>query len=69
MATTLAGSGAAVVVAHHGEPDARPTWWRGSAPPAAVAFDGDLSTVAANERRLVRRRELGRVDVFVANAG
>ena len=72
MATTLAGSGAAVVVAHHGEPDraADVVAGIGAAGGVAVAFDGDLSTVAANERLVsFAARELGRVDVFVANAG
>ena len=72
MAAALAGSGAAVVVAHHGEPDraADVVAGIGAAGGVAVAFDGDLATVAANERLVsFAARELGRVDVFVANAG
>lgn len=72
MAETLAARGAAVVVAHHGEPA------RGeavverirTAGGRALAVDADLSRVDDN-RRLVERTvaELGRLDVFVANAG
>ncbi len=72
MAEELAGRGAAVVVGHHGASELadavvariRQTGAR------AIAVDGDLSTVADN-RRLVERavEQLGRVDVFVANAG
>ena len=72
MATALAGSGAAVVLAHHGEPGRADDVVAGiaAAGGVAVAFDGDLSTVAANERLVsFAARELGRVDVFVANAG
>ncbi len=72
MAAALAASGAAVVVAHHGEPDraADVVAGIGAAGGVAVAFDGDLATVAANERLVsFAARELGRVDVFVANAG
>src|SRR6188768_266258 len=72
MAEELAASGAAVTVAHHGEADlaaavvARIRSRGGS----AIAVDGDLSRVADNERLVDRTvRELGRLDVFVANAG
>ena len=72
MAEELAASGAAVTVAHHGEADlaaavvARIRSRGGS----AIAVDGDLSQVADNERLVDRTvRELGRLDVFVANAG
>jgi NAD(P)-dependent dehydrogenase (short-subunit alcohol dehydrogenase family) len=72
MAEALAARGAAVVVAHHGAAelaDAVVRRIRGTGA-HAVALEGDLSTVAAN-RRLVERAvsELGRLDVFVANAG
>lgn len=72
MAAALAGSGAAVVVAHHGEPDRAADVVAGiaAAGGVAIAFDGDLATVPANERLVsFAARELGRVDVFVANAG
>jgi NAD(P)-dependent dehydrogenase (short-subunit alcohol dehydrogenase family) len=72
MATALAASGAAVVVAHHGETNraeavvARISSEGGT----AHAFDADLSTVATN-RELVDHATVafGRLDVFVANAG
>ena len=72
MAETLAARGATVVVAHHDE--------RALAEDAlariravggcGIAIDVDLSQVDEN-RRLVARTvaELGRLDVFVANAG
>ena len=72
MAVALARTGVAVVVAHHGEgalaegvvSDIRS---RGG---VAHAFDTNLATVRAN-RELVDFAvdELGRLDVFVANAG
>ncbi len=72
MAEELAARGAAVVVGHHAAPAlaeavvARIEAGGGR----AIAVEGDLSTVADN-RRLVDRTvaELGRLDVFVANAG
>jgi len=72
MAEELAASGAAVTVAHHGEADLAAAVVdrirsRGG---SAIAVDGDLSRVADNERLVDRTvRELGRLDVFVANAG
>ena len=72
MATALARTGPAVVVAHHAEPElAEAVVARIRADGGeAHAFDADLSTVAAN-RELVAftLRELGRLDVLVANAG
>ena len=72
MAATLAASGAAVVVAHHreseraGEVVSRIRERGGT----AIAVDGDLSHVADNVELVDRTvRELGRLDVFVANAG
>lgn len=72
IAEALAAGGAAVVAAHHAEgrlADAVVARIRGSGG-TAVAFDADLSSVDAN-RRLVDFAvgELGRLDVFVANAG
>jgi 3-oxoacyl-[acyl-carrier protein] reductase len=72
MATALAASGVAVVVAHHDEPAladavvAQISAEGGTASP----FDGDLSTVEAN-RALVDFATVtfGRLGVFVANAG
>ena len=72
MAATLAASGAAVVVAHHREPEragevVSRIRERGG---TAIAVDGDLSHVADNVELVDRTvRELGRLDVFVANAG
>ena len=72
MAETLAAQGAAVVVAHHREQalaDGAVERIR-AAGGRALAVDADLSRVDEN-RRLVERTvaELGRLDVFVANAG
>jgi NAD(P)-dependent dehydrogenase (short-subunit alcohol dehydrogenase family) len=72
MAEELAAGGAAVAIAHHGAPElaaavvGRIEVLGGR----AIAIDGDLSLVADN-RLLVERtvEELGRLDVFVANAG
>ena len=72
MAEALAASGAAVVVAHHAEPEQAAAVVdrireRGA---VAIAVDGDLSRVSDNEELVERTvRELGRLDVFVANAG
>lgn len=72
MAEALAARGAAVVVAHHGEPvraDGVVERIRAMGG-RALTVDADLSRVDEN-RRLVERtvEELGRLDVFVANAG
>jgi 3-oxoacyl-[acyl-carrier protein] reductase len=72
MAEELAGRGAAVAIAHRGAKEladavvGRIRAGGGS----ATALDGDLSVVADN-RVLVERAvaELGRLDIFVANAG
>jgi NAD(P)-dependent dehydrogenase (short-subunit alcohol dehydrogenase family) len=72
MASTLATSGAAVVIAHHGEAALAETAAAGirSAGGEARTFDGDLATVEAN-RALVELAitAFGRLDIFVANAG
>ena len=72
MAVALARTGVAVVIAHHGEVTlARDVAARiRAAGGVAHPFDASLATVEAN-RALVdfAVQELGRVDVFVANAG
>ena len=69
---SLAGAGAAVVVAHHAEPEQaeatvariRPGGGR------ALAEQADLSLVADNQRLVARAVDaFGRLDIFVANAG
>lgn len=72
MAVALARTGAAVVVAHHGEgalAEGVVTRIRSDGG-VAHAFDANLATVGSN-RELVDFAvdELGRLDVFVANAG
>ena len=72
MAEALAAEGLAVVVAHHGEADlAEEVVARiDAAGGVAVTFDGNLAAVEANERLVAfAAQELGRLDVFVANAG
>src|SRR4051812_19585279 len=72
MAEALAGAGAAVLVAHHGESAlADAVVARISAGGGlALAHDADLSGVAANQRMVVRAVEaFGRLDILVANAG
>jgi NAD(P)-dependent dehydrogenase (short-subunit alcohol dehydrogenase family) len=72
MAETLAGQGAAVVVAHHVAPDlaAEAVARIHAAGGRAVAEDGDLSRVEDNRRLVARAVEaFGRLDVFAANAG
>jgi 3-oxoacyl-[acyl-carrier protein] reductase len=72
MAVALGRTGTRVVVAHRGEHELADTVVARVRADGGVAhaFDGDLSTVEAN-RSLVdfAVRELGRLDVFVANAG
>jgi 3-oxoacyl-[acyl-carrier protein] reductase len=72
MAEELAARGAAVAIAHHGATElAEAVVGRiQAAGGRATAVDGDLSLVADN-RLLVDQvvAELGRLDVFVANAG
>jgi NAD(P)-dependent dehydrogenase (short-subunit alcohol dehydrogenase family) len=72
MAEALAEAGAAVVIAHQGEPDL------GEAVVArihaaggkALAHQGDLSSVAANQQLVAQAvATFGRLDIFVANAG
>ncbi len=72
MSEQLAGAGAAVVVAYHGEPE------RAAAVVARIHADGgralavaaDLASIADNQRLVVRAVEtFGRLDIFVANAG
>jgi 3-oxoacyl-[acyl-carrier protein] reductase len=72
MAEALASAGAAVVVAHHAEPDlAEATVERiRAAGGRAQTEKADLSSVADNRRLVARAVEaFGRVDIFVANAG
>lgn len=72
MAEALSGRGAAVVVAHNDEPEmVEPLVTRiRAAGGRAVPHSGDLSRIEDNER-LVEHAvdELGRVDIFAANAG
>ena len=72
MAAALAEAGLAVVAAHNGEPELAEEVVSGIGTRGgeARAFDADLSATDEN-RRLVdfTTRELGRLDVFVANAG
>ena len=72
MAVALAGSGTAVVVAHDREAELAESVVAGirAKGGTALAFDADLATVDANEALVdFATRELGRLDVFVANAG
>jgi 3-oxoacyl-[acyl-carrier protein] reductase len=72
MAEQLAWHGAAVAIAHHDAPElaAAVAGRIRAAGGRAIEVDGNLSLVADN-RALVERtvEELGRLDVFVANAG
>jgi NAD(P)-dependent dehydrogenase (short-subunit alcohol dehydrogenase family) len=72
MAEELARRGAAVAIAHQGAPElaAAVAGRIRGAGGRVIEVDGDLSLVDDN-RRLVERtvEELGRLDVFVANAG
>jgi 3-oxoacyl-[acyl-carrier protein] reductase len=72
MAEALAGAGAAVLVAHHCEPEqaeavvARIRAGGGR----AVAHDANLADIDANYQMVARAVEVfGRLDIFVANAG
>ena len=72
MAEELARRGAAVAIAHHEAPElaAAVAGRIGAAGGRAIAIDADLSRVADNFLLVERTvEELGRLDVFVANAG
>ena len=72
MAEALAGAGAAVLVAHYGEPElAGAVVGRiAAAGGRALAHDADLSSVAENQRMVERAVEaFGRLDILAANAG
>jgi NAD(P)-dependent dehydrogenase (short-subunit alcohol dehydrogenase family) len=72
MAEALAGAGAAVLVAHYAEPDlAAATVARiAGAGGRALAHEADCSSVAENQRMVVRAVDaFGRLDIFAANAG
>ncbi len=72
MAEALAGAGAAVLLAHHNEPDlAAQTVDRiVAAGGRAIALDADLSDVDANQAMIARGVEaFGRLDILAANAG
>lgn len=72
MAEALASAGAAVVLAHHTEPElAKPAVDRiRAAGGQALTERADLSSVAENQRLISRAVEVfGRLDIFVANAG
>lgn len=72
MAEALAAKGAAVLVAHYHEPElAEATVARiQAAGGKALAHDADCSQVSENQAMVDRAvQELGRLDIFVANAG
>lgn len=72
MAAALAAAGAAVLVAHYGEPAlAEDVAARiRAAGGRALAYDSDLASVAANQAMVARAVEaFGRVDILAANAG
>ena len=72
MAEALAGAGAAVLVAHHGEGAlaAEVVARIGAHGGRALAYDADLSSVEANRRMVARAVEtFGRLDILAANAG
>ena len=72
MAEALAAAGAAVVIAHHAEPElAEPAVARiRAAGGQALTEVADLSSLAENRRLVARAVEaFGRLDIFVANAG
>ena len=72
MAVAVAQTGVAVVVAHHGETDLADAVVERirSEGGKALPFDADLSSVEANRSLVAFAAEkLGRVDIFVANAG
>jgi 3-oxoacyl-[acyl-carrier protein] reductase len=72
MAEALAGAGAAVLVAHRGEPvlAGQIVARIGAAGGRALAHDADLSSVAENQRMVARAVEaFGRLDILAANAG
>jgi 3-oxoacyl-[acyl-carrier protein] reductase len=72
MAESLAGAGAAVVIAYHAEPElAEGAVARiRAAGGQAITEVADLSGVADNQRLVARAVEaFGKLDIFVANAG
>jgi 3-oxoacyl-[acyl-carrier protein] reductase len=72
MAEALAGAGAAVVIAYHGEPGlAAALVGRIHATGGqALAHQADLCSVAANQHLVTQTvAAFGRLDIFVANAG
>ena len=72
MAEALAGAGAAVVIAHHAEPERAEAVVESirAAGGRALAAEADLSIVAENQRLVAHTVEaFGRLDIFVANAG
>jgi NAD(P)-dependent dehydrogenase (short-subunit alcohol dehydrogenase family) len=72
MAEALAGAGAAVLVAHHGEPElaAAVVARISAAGGRALAHDANLASVEANQRMVARAVEaFGRLDILAANAG
>lgn len=72
LALALARAGAAVLAAHHGEPEriAALLAQIAAAGGAALAHEADLRDPAANQALVARAvAAFGRLDIFVANAG
>jgi 3-oxoacyl-[acyl-carrier protein] reductase len=72
MAGALAGAGAAMVIAHHAEPERAEVVVEHirAAGGQALALEADLSIVAENQHLVAQTVEaFGRLDIFVANAG
>ncbi len=72
MSEALAAAGAAVLVAHYGEPEraAAVVERIAAAGGRALAYEADLSIVEENRRLVARAVEaFGRLDIFAANAG
>lgn len=72
MASALARQGAAVLIAHYGEPDRAAAVADGirEAGGRVLIHEADLSSPAANRQMVARAvKTFGRLDIFAANAG